>query len=130
MALAFVQAFGLAADMVMVTLDFKDIFTLKASLHPVIYAVKLKIEFLVLNLLGAVVGSRGVGIVEWIEGRVDCGERGDVKRPSVIGKDGGFGENGAGGCLRCHVLGKRESGRTERSMAMSEGLLAPLSKQD
>lgn len=49
-----------------------------------------------------------------------------MKRPSVIGKDGGSGENGAGQCLRCHVLGKRESGRTERSMAMSEDSLAPL----
>lgn len=36
----------------MVTLDFKDMFTLKASLHPVFYAVKLKIEFLVVEVAG------------------------------------------------------------------------------
>ncbi|KAF2103490.1 hypothetical protein NA57DRAFT_72465 [Rhizodiscina lignyota] len=39
------------SDMVMVVVDYADMFTLKASMHPFIYAIKLKIEFVVLNQL-------------------------------------------------------------------------------
>jgi hypothetical protein len=35
----------------MAVLDYMDMFTLKASLHPFIYAVKLKIEFIMLDQL-------------------------------------------------------------------------------
>lgn len=124
----------------MVTLDFEDMFILKASLHPLIYAVKLKIEFLVLNLLGAVVGvgmkGGSGGFVGWgsEDGGVGQDDDDDVTWPSVVGmRRGSFvtGVNGMGGCLRCTtVLGqKRDSERTEKSLLTisEESLLATVS---
>ncbi|KAF2434336.1 hypothetical protein EJ08DRAFT_562686, partial [Tothia fuscella] len=54
-ALLFAQTFGFVSDMAMIILDYEDMFTLKASLHPFIYAIKIKIEFLVLNQLSSLV---------------------------------------------------------------------------
>jgi hypothetical protein len=54
-ALLFAQIFTFLADIAMVVLDFVDMFTLKAALHPFIYAIKLKIEFIVLNQLTCLV---------------------------------------------------------------------------
>ena len=54
-ALLFAQVFTFLADTAMVVLDHVDMFTLKASLHPFIYAIKLKIEFIVLNQLTCLV---------------------------------------------------------------------------
>jgi hypothetical protein len=39
------------SDMAMLVVDFLNMFTLKACMHPFVYAVKLKIEFVVLNQL-------------------------------------------------------------------------------
>ncbi|KAF1981554.1 hypothetical protein K402DRAFT_306200, partial [Aulographum hederae CBS 113979] len=49
--LVLAQVLIFSSDMVMVVTDYLDMFTLKASLHPFIYALKLKIEFVVLNQL-------------------------------------------------------------------------------
>ncbi|TID13239.1 hypothetical protein E2P81_ATG10091 [Venturia nashicola] len=120
-ALAFAQAFGLVADLVMVVLDFEDMFTLKASLHPFIYAVKLKIEFLVLNRLGAVVGVQGGGFVGVV------GDGDEVAWPCVVRPSrGGFAEKAAGVCLRCEVLGERGGWGTDKSMTLSQGSLSPM----
>ncbi|KAE9990371.1 hypothetical protein EG327_001509 [Venturia inaequalis] len=135
-ALAFAQLFGLVADSVMVALDFVDMFTLKACLHPLIYAVKMKIEFLVLNLLAAVVGGGMDGSVAWAGdgGTFTGGGRDDVTWPSSAVEAKGSSHirgDGMGGCLRCStVLGgqNRESARTEKSLlSMSEDSSTQLS---
>jgi hypothetical protein len=126
-ALLFAQGFGLVADCVMVVLDYEDMFMLKASLHPFIYAVKLKIEFLVLNQLGAVVGAKGEDFVEWAgKSRIGHENRVDVVWPSKFGTKERAGGEEVGECLRCRVLRKRGSAGTESSVATSENSSSPL----
>lgn len=123
MALAFAQGFGFLADLVMVVLDFWDMFILKACLHPFIYALKLKIEFLVLNRLGEVVSTRGDDLVEWVgETEREGGNGVDVAWPSK----GGFKEVNASVCLSCEVLRKGESLGTDSSFVINEDSLSPL----
>lgn len=127
-ALVFAQVFGFVADGVMVVLDWKDMFTLKASLHPFIYAVKLKIEFLVLNQLGAVVGSRGEGFVEWAEEVGAAAEKMNGGDPVWPGQKEEFEEKEDDACLRCQVLNnkrKKWSAGTESLMTASVNSSSP-----
>jgi hypothetical protein len=130
MALVFAQGFGFVADMVMVVLDYEDMFTLKASLHPFIYAVKLKIEFLVLNQLSCVVRPDGEDFVQWVEGeQVIPGSAEDPAWPSKMGRNGEFDEKESGTCLGCQVLAnqrRKRGAETENSIARSEDSALPL----
>jgi hypothetical protein len=61
--LLFAQAFDLVVDAAMVALVYRGLYTLKGALHPCIYAIKLKIEFMVLNQLSSVVQQNGNNLV-------------------------------------------------------------------
>lgn len=53
--LAGVQALVIGLDAGLTVFDYKNMLTLKCSLHPFVYALKLKLEFIVLNQLLAIV---------------------------------------------------------------------------
>ncbi|KAK3394721.1 hypothetical protein B0H63DRAFT_55914 [Podospora didyma] len=53
-----VQVFSILLDAGLTTFDFMDSFTLKCALHPAVYSIKLKMEFIVLNQLLTVVKKR------------------------------------------------------------------------
>ena len=50
-----VQVLVVALDSMLTAFDYIDWFTLKCTIHPFIYAIKLKLEFIVLNQLQALV---------------------------------------------------------------------------
>lgn len=54
-----VQLLVVALDAVLTLFDYTDKFTMKCTLHPLVYAVKLKLEFIVLNQLQTLV-KRGL----------------------------------------------------------------------
>lgn len=70
-----------SSDMVMVVVDYLDMFTLKASMHPFIYAVKLKIEFVVLNQLRGLV-RHGMAPGDLDEFPTDDGQRSQSSQSS------------------------------------------------
>jgi hypothetical protein len=49
------QVLSILFDVALVTVDWNNMFTLKVTIHPFAYAVKLKMEFLVLNQLLALI---------------------------------------------------------------------------
>ena len=49
-----INAFVVALDIVMITMEFLNYYDLEASLKPMLYSVKLKVEFAVLNQLMAI----------------------------------------------------------------------------
>jgi hypothetical protein len=49
------QVLAIIFDIVLVTVDWNNMFTLKVTIHPFAYAVKLKMEFVVLNQLLALI---------------------------------------------------------------------------
>jgi hypothetical protein len=49
------QILAILFDVALVTVDWNNMFTLKVSIHPFVYAVKLKMEFIVLNQLLALI---------------------------------------------------------------------------
>lgn len=53
-----VQVATILMDVGLTTFDYLSLYTLKCALHPFVYAVKLKMEFVVLNQLVAVVKNR------------------------------------------------------------------------
>jgi hypothetical protein len=53
--LIFAQVLAILFDIVLVTVDWNNMFTLKVVIHPFAYAVKLKMEFIVLNQLLALI---------------------------------------------------------------------------
>ncbi|PSN74067.1 hypothetical protein BS50DRAFT_615039 [Corynespora cassiicola Philippines] len=53
--LACVQALVIALDAGLTAFDYKNMLTLKCSVHPFVYALKLKLEFIVLNQLLSIV---------------------------------------------------------------------------
>ncbi|KAL2073874.1 hypothetical protein VTL71DRAFT_11200 [Oculimacula yallundae] len=54
-----VQLFVIALDVILTLFDYTDKFTLKCTVHPLVYAIKLKLEFIVLNQLQSLV-KRGL----------------------------------------------------------------------
>ena len=54
-----VQVLAISLDAGLTTFDFMNMFTLKCTLHPFVYSVKLKLEFIVLNQLLSIV-KRGL----------------------------------------------------------------------
>jgi len=54
-----VQVLAISMDAGLTTFDFMNMFTLKCTLHPFVYSVKLKLEFIVLNQLLSIV-KRGL----------------------------------------------------------------------
>lgn len=54
-----VQILAISLDAGLTTFDFMNMFTLKCTLHPFVYSVKLKLEFIVLNQLLSIV-KRGL----------------------------------------------------------------------
>ena len=50
-----VQVTVVALDILLTVIDFNDMFTLKCTIHPFIYSIKLKLEFIVLNQLQQIV---------------------------------------------------------------------------
>jgi hypothetical protein len=54
-----VQVTVVALDILLTVIDFNDMFTLKCTIHPFVYSVKLKLEFIVLNQLQQIV-KRGL----------------------------------------------------------------------
>lgn len=57
--LVVVQVTVVALDILLTVIDFNDMFTLKCTIHPFVYSVKLKLEFIVLNQLQQIV-KRGL----------------------------------------------------------------------
>ncbi|KAG4442124.1 hypothetical protein IFR05_002410 [Cadophora sp. M221] len=57
--LLLVQLLVIALDAVLTLFDYTDKFTLKCTLHPLVYSIKLKLEFIVLNQLQSLV-KRGM----------------------------------------------------------------------
>ncbi|KAK3318884.1 hypothetical protein B0H66DRAFT_591532 [Apodospora peruviana] len=55
-----VQVIAILLDAGLTTFDYMNMFTLKCALHPAVYSVKLKMEFIVLNQLLTVVKKRGL----------------------------------------------------------------------
>ncbi|PVH81814.1 hypothetical protein DL98DRAFT_350197, partial [Cadophora sp. DSE1049] len=53
--LLLVQLLVIALDAVLTLFDYTDKFTLKCTLHPLVYSIKLKLEFIVLNQLQSLV---------------------------------------------------------------------------
>jgi hypothetical protein len=53
--LIFAQVMAICFDIILVTVDCNNMFTLKIILHPFAYAIKLKMEFIVLNQLLALI---------------------------------------------------------------------------
>jgi hypothetical protein len=53
--LIFAQVLSILFDVVLITVDWNNMFTLKVTIHPFVYAVKLKMEFIVLNQLLALI---------------------------------------------------------------------------
>jgi hypothetical protein len=53
--LIFAQVLSILFDVVLITVDWNNMFTLKIIIHPFVYAVKLKMEFVVLNQLLALI---------------------------------------------------------------------------
>jgi hypothetical protein len=53
--LIFAQVVAVLFDIALITVDWDNMFTLKVTIHPFVYAVKLKIEFIVLNQLLALI---------------------------------------------------------------------------
>jgi len=53
--LIFAQVLAILFDVVLITVDWNNMFTLKVTIHPFVYAVKLKMEFVVLNQLLALI---------------------------------------------------------------------------
>lgn len=53
--LIFAQVLAILFDVALVTVDWNNMFTLKVTIHPFAYAVKLKMEFIVLNQLLALI---------------------------------------------------------------------------
>jgi hypothetical protein len=49
------QVLAVLFDVALVTVDWNNMFTLKVTIHPFVYAVKLKMEFVVLNQLLALI---------------------------------------------------------------------------
>jgi hypothetical protein len=49
------QVLAILFDVALVTVDWNNMFTLKVTIHPFVYAVKLKMEFIVLNQLLALI---------------------------------------------------------------------------
>jgi hypothetical protein len=139
-ALVFAQIFGFVADMVMVVLDYENMFTLKASLHPFIYAVKLKIEFLVLNQLSCVVKPYREDFVEWVGEEQVKPQNAVLSRwPNRVRWREIYAGNEGSTCLTCQLLvdqrKKRGSSGTEKSPAVSQSssplttnLVAPLQR--
>lgn len=50
-----VQITVVALDILLTVIDFNNMFTLKCTIHPFVYSVKLKLEFIVLNQLQQIV---------------------------------------------------------------------------
>lgn len=57
--LIFVQVVAILLDIGLTVFDYLSLYTLKCAIHPFVYAVKLKMEFIVLNQLVALVQDRG-----------------------------------------------------------------------
>ncbi|XMA12835.1 hypothetical protein WAI453_005626 [Rhynchosporium graminicola] len=57
--LLLVQLLVIALDVILTLFDYTDKFTLKCTVHPLVYAIKLKLEFIVLNQLQSLV-KRGL----------------------------------------------------------------------
>ncbi len=53
--LIFAQVLAILFDSALITVDWDNMFTLKVTIHPFVYAIKLKLEFIVLNQLLALV---------------------------------------------------------------------------
>lgn len=53
--LIFAQVLAILFDSALITVDWHNMFTLKVTIHPFVYAVKLKMEFVVLNQLLALI---------------------------------------------------------------------------
>lgn len=58
-----VQALVIAFDAGLTAFDYKNMFTLKCTIHPFVYALKLKLEFIVLNQLLSVVTKGSVPVL-------------------------------------------------------------------
>jgi hypothetical protein len=118
-ALLFAQTFGFFADMSMLVLDYENMFTLKASLHPFIYAIKLKIEFLVLNQLSILVRPDGGDLAYW-EGGSELNLSPELRRQRDSAWSFRFSRSKIEKnniCLRCQSLDglNRESSIVEHS---------------
>ncbi|KAM7190049.1 hypothetical protein V8F20_009882 [Naviculisporaceae sp. PSN 640] len=54
-----VQVVAILLDLGLTVFDYLSLYTLKCAIHPFVYAVKLKMEFIVLNQLVGIVKDRG-----------------------------------------------------------------------
>ncbi len=60
MFLILIQVVVILADVIVITLDYCEYFTLKAVLHSFVYAFKLQLEFVILNQFKDVIANGGI----------------------------------------------------------------------
>lgn len=60
MFLILIQVVVILADIIVITLDYCEYFTLKAVLHSFVYAFKLQLEFVILNQFKDVIANGGI----------------------------------------------------------------------
>lgn len=79
-----IQVTVVLADIVVITLDYCEYFTLKAVLHSFVYAVKLQLEFVVLNDVKAMASKGGLtpSNIGQAQLHVDSGASGNITPPS------------------------------------------------
>jgi hypothetical protein len=85
--LVLVQAGVIALDGGLTAFDYKNMFTLKCTIHPFVYALKLKLEFIVLNQLLALVrhGLRKPGLGAGLFTDSDDSSLGkDIAHPKLV----------------------------------------------
>jgi hypothetical protein len=86
--LVLVQAGVIALDGGLTAFDYKDMFTLKCTVHPFVYALKLKLEFIVLNQLLALVRNGlqkpGIGAGLFTDSEVSSMGKGRVKAKGTL----------------------------------------------
>lgn len=93
-----VQVIAISFDAGLTTFDYLNMFTLKCTLHPFVYSVKLKLEFIVLNqLLGIVKKGLMSGVREGNFPDLNSAGGGVVGGDRTKGPVGGVSEGGMGG---------------------------------
>ncbi|KAK0671649.1 hypothetical protein QBC41DRAFT_344455 [Cercophora samala] len=107
-----VQLLAIGLDAGLTAFDFLNMFTLKCTLHPFVYAVKLRLEFVVLNqLVGVVKGGllvKGEGV---FTGEEEQGWIGGAGRGSVVST--GIGKRGGVEVFNVPLSMKNSSGSDE-----------------
>jgi hypothetical protein len=123
-ALLFTQVLAFVIDVGMVVLICKDFYILKGNLHPALYAIKLKIEFAVLNRLSSFVQQTGndfigAGIGAPAGNSSAQRRRGNSMCSLEPRANREWHQQNAGGCERCQQSAGKAAASTVNDMAQS-----------